>query len=214
MLPRLGASSGRRPNKPQLLPSLGQMPFTDVQKQILDMRARQVATFPPWIHPALSSDANAPADASPFSISTAASGNLAQPFVPYPLPGQGPVQVISYTVERSKIALIRFLAVCHFGGNDPSGSGQVIWRVLRNGGGLRGLSNLIATFGTFAAPKLLTVPIIAIENDTILVTAEVPAKFPNGVVVPPLSAGAGTAATFDGFTYPISEAHEPRPGSY
>ena len=190
------------------------MPFTDVQKQILDMRARQVAISPPWIHPALSADSNAPSDAAPFSISTAASGTLAQPFVLYPQPGAGRVTVIQFTVQPSKLAFIRFLAVCHFGGNDPSGSGQVIWRVLRNGAGLRGLSNLIATFGTYAAPKLLTVPIIAIENDTIQVTVEVPATFPNGVAVPPLSGGAGTAATFDGFTYPLSEATSPRPGSY
>jgi hypothetical protein len=190
------------------------MPFTQEQKQILDMRARQVATAPPYLHPALSSDSNAPTDASPFSISTAASGNLAQPFVPYPLPGMGRVTVIQYTVGPSKIAFVRFLCVAHFGGNDPSGSGQVIWRVLRNGGGLRGLSNLIATFGTFAAPKLLTVPIIAVENDTLQVTVEVPGTFPNGGVVPPLGAGTGTAATFDGFTYPISEAMSPRPGSY
>jgi hypothetical protein len=214
MLPRLGDASGRRRVKPQLLPTLGQMPFTQVQKQILDLRARQVATAPPYLHPALSSDSNAPTDASPFSISTAASGNLAQPFVPYPLPGMGRVTVIQYTVGPSKIAFVRFLCVAHFGGNDPSGSGQVIWRVLRNGGGLRGLSNLIATFGTYAAPKLLTVPIIAVENDTLQVTVEVPATFPNGGVVPPLGAGTGTAATFDGFTYPLSEAMSPRPGSY
>jgi hypothetical protein len=214
MLPRLGASSGRRPNKPQLLPTLGRMPFTETQKQVLDMRARQVAIAPPWLHPALSSDANAPADAAPFSVSTAASGNLAQPFVPYPQPGQGRVTVIQYTIQPSKIGFIRFLAICHFGGNDPSGSGQVIWRVLRNGGGLRGLANLIATFGTYAAPKLLTVPIIGIENDQITVTVEVPLNFPNGNAVPPLSAGAGTAATFDGFTYPLSEATSPRQGAY
>ena len=79
---------------------------------------------------------------------------------------------------------------------------------------MRGLSTLIATFGTFAAPKILTVPIIAVENDTIQVTVEVPATFPNGDVVPPLGAGTGTAATFDGFTYPWSEAISPRPGSY
>jgi hypothetical protein len=214
MLSRLGASTGRRTNKPQLLPTLGQMPFTDTQKQILDMRARQVAAAPPWLHPALTADAHEWANAAPFSVSTAASGNLAQPFVPYPQPGQGRVTVISYTVRPSKIAFIRFLAVCHFGGNDPSGSGQVIWRVLRNGGGLRGLNNLIATFGTYAGPKALPVPIIGIENDTIIVTVEVPLKFPDGTPVPPLGAGQGTAATFDGFTYPLSEAISPRPGSY
>jgi hypothetical protein len=90
-----------------------------------------------------------------------------------------------------------------------------IWRVLRNGGGLRGLSNIIGTFGTYAAPKILTVPIIGIENDVISVTVEVPAFFPDGITpVPPLAAGTGTAATFDGFTYPLSEATSPRPGAY
>jgi hypothetical protein len=190
------------------------MPFTDTQKQILDARARQVANAPPWIHPALSSDANAPADAAPFSWASAPSYNLGQPFIPYPQPGQGRIVVLSYTVQSSKIAFIRFLSISHYGGNDPSGSGQVIWRVLRNGAGLRGLSNLFGTFGTNAAPKLLTAPIIAIENDIISVTVEVPLTFPNGTAVPALGAGQGTAATFDGFTYPLSEATSPRPGSY
>jgi hypothetical protein len=122
--------------------------------------------------------------------------------------------VISFSVPPSKVALIRYLSIVHYGGNDPSGTGQVIWRVLQNGGGIQGLNALTATFGTFAAPKILTAPIIGMENDTIIVTAEVPATFPDGTAVPPVGAGAGTGASFDGFTYALSAATSPLPGSF
>jgi hypothetical protein len=205
---RLGFADGRRTPRAQVLPSLNSMPFTQVQKLALHVKGQALESASPWIHPSLSSDANAPSDANAFTVTPQASGNLGQPFVPYPAPGASAVTVISYTVPRSKMAFIRYLSISHFGGNDPSGSGQVIWRVLVNGGGLRGLNQLTATFGTFAAPKSLTAPIIATENDTISVTVEVPSTFA------PMSGGAGTAATFDGFTMPISEATLPTPGSY
>lgn len=214
MLRRLGASDGRRNRPQQLLPSLGKMPFNQQQKSILNSKAGLVQSAAPWIHPALSSNANAPSDGRSFSVTPLPSGNLAQPWVPYPAPGAGPVIVISYTVPPSQVALIRFLSIVHYGGNDPSGTGQVIWRVLQNGGGLQGLNALTATFGTFAAPKILTAPIVGMENDTIIVTAEVPAFFPNGVAVPALGGGAGTGASFDGFTYSLSAATSPTPGSY
>lgn len=208
MLGRIGFADGRRAVRQQSLPNLGQMPFSTVQKNALNSKASALDTASPWIHPALSSNANAPADSDPFTVTPNPSGNLAQPFVQLLAPGAGPVTIISYSVPRSKIAFIRYLSIAWFGGNDPSGSGQVIWRVLKNGGGLRGLNQLTATFGTFAAPKVLTAPIIAVENDTVSVTAEVPSGFA------PVSGGSGTAATFDGFTLSISQATLPQPGSY
>jgi hypothetical protein len=196
------------------LPQLANLPFSQQQKLVLNMKAGLVQNAAPWIHPTLSSNSNAPSGATPFSITPLPSGNLAQPWVAYPAPGASAVTVITYTVPPGMVALIRLLSIVHFGGNDPSGTGQVIWRVLQNGGGIQGLNSLTATFGTFAAPKTLTAPIIGMENDTIIVTAEVPATFPNGTPVPPLGAGQGTGASFDGFTYTISGATSPTPGSY
>ena len=204
---RLGMSDGRR-SRAVLLPSLARMPFTSVQKSVLNTKAALVQSQPPWIHPALSSDANAPGDADSFTVTTLPSGTTVYPFVAYLAPGAGPVTVISYSVARSKVAFIRYLSISHYGGNDPSGTGQVIWRVLKNGGGIKGLNALSVTVGTQAAPQLLPAPIIAIENDTIVITAEVTAGFPA------MGAGQGTAGAFWGFTLPISEATLPRAGSY
>lgn len=208
MLPRLGFSDGRRASRAQLLPGLSKLPFTQLQKSVLHTKANLVQTAAPWIHPALSSDANAPSDADSFVTLTPSSGTTAYPFVQYPQPGQGAITVISKTIDRSKLAMIRFLSISHYGGNDPSGTGQVIWRVLKNGGGILGLSNINTTIGTAAAPQLLPAPIIGIENDTIIVTVEVTAGFA------PIGQGQGTAAAFFGFSLPLSQATLPPQGSY
>jgi hypothetical protein len=184
------------------------MPFTQIQKAVLHAKAQLVQSASPWIRPGLASDANAPTDADSFTVTTLPSGTLAFPFVGYLDPGAGPVTVISLSVPRSKVAFIRYLSISHYGGNDPSGSGQVIWRVLKNGGGLRGLNALATTVGTAAAPQLLPAPIIGIENETIIVTAEVTAGFAA------MGAGQGTAAAFWGFTLPLSEATLPTQGNW
>lgn len=189
----MGASDGRRNRPTQVLPTLNSQPFTSNQKQALDARARAVVNAPPWIHPALSLF-NPPADADTFRKSSL-------PAQVYPAPGASAVTVLSFTVPRSKLAVIQHLSVVHVGGNPPDFTGQVIWRVLKNGGAYKGLNNLTAQVGTFAAP--LPVTLLAIEGDTIVVTAEVPAAFP------PMGAGQTTAASFDGFMYPLSEALSP-----
>jgi hypothetical protein len=204
---RLGASDGRRPQRQRLLANLGSLPFTQQQKSILNTKANLVQTQPSWINPSISSDSNAPSQANSFVVTTIPSGTVAYPFVAYGQPGAGPVTVISFSVPRSKVAFIRYLSVSHYGGNDPSGTGQVIWRVLQNGGGITGLNALAVTVGTQAAPQLLPAPIIGMENDTIIVTAEVTAGFA------PMGDGQGTAAAFWGFTLPQSEATLPTPGS-
>lgn len=191
-------TDGRRTDTSQLLPNLGQMPFTATQKYVLDQRARAVALAPPYIHPNLNFF-NQPSDAYSFTVTP-------NPAPLYPAPGQGPIIVITYTVPRSQVALIRKLCIVHVGGNPPDFTGNVIWRVLKNGGGLQGLSNLTAQYGTFAAPK--DVFIFAIENDSIQVSVEVPA----GQAAMP--AGTSTAASFDGFRYSIAEATLPQQGSY
>src|SRR5271157_2062597 len=109
MLPRFGQSDGRRLRPAQLLNTLGKMPFTPQQKSILNSKAALIQSAAPWIHPALSSNANAPADADSFTVTTLPSGTVAYPFVAYLPAGQGPVTVISYTVQRSKICFIRYL---------------------------------------------------------------------------------------------------------
>jgi hypothetical protein len=174
------------------------MPFTQLQKHILHMKAGLVQNASPWIHPNLTLF-DQPADADPFRWTS-------NPAMPYPINGQTAVTVLSYTVPRSKIAVVRKLSIIHVGGNPPDFTGQVIWRVLKNGGGLRGMNQLTAQVGTFASP--LSVRFLATEYDTITVTAEVPAGFPN------MPVGTSTVASLDGFTYPLSEATSPLPGSF
>jgi hypothetical protein len=201
----LGRSDGRRSYQAKLLPTLGQMPFSQAQKATLDAKAFAVHNASPFIHPNLNFF-NPPADADSFTVTPS-------PFVLYPVVGATAIPVIVFTVPRSKIAVIRKLAIVHVGGNPPDGTGVVIWRVIRNGGGLRGLSTLTSQYGTYAAPK--DVSIICYENDTIQVTVQCPAFLPDGVTVNPgVPLGQTTAASFDGFMYPLSEAIFPVQGSY
>jgi hypothetical protein len=195
---RLGASDGRRNRPTLLLPNLGRMPFTQHQKAALDARARSVATAPPFIHPELSLW-NPPGDADTFT-------RTSLPAPVYPAPGASAIIVLAFTVPSSKMAVIQHLSIVHNGGNPPDFTGQVIWRVLKNGGAFPGLNNLTAQFGTFAAPK--QVSLIAVAGDRIVVTVEVPAAFAA------MPGGATTAASFDGFTYPQSEALSPQSGRY
>lgn len=194
----MGGSDGRRNRGPQHLPNLRTAPFTPHQKAALDARARAIISASPYIHPNLTL-VNQPADADPFRWTSI-------PAQPYPQPGQSAVTVLSYTVPRSKIAVILKLSIIHVGGNPPDFSGNVIWRVKKNGGGLRGLNQLTAQVGTFAAP--LSVRFIAVENDTLTITAEVP------LGQPAMPVGVTTAASFDGFTYALSEATSPPLGNY
>ena len=204
-----GRSDGRRASASNLLPTLNSQPFTQTQKATLDAKAFSVVNAPPFIHPNLNFF-NPPADSDSFTCTPS-------PFPNYPAvapaTGGGRLTVISYTVPRGKLAVIRKMAIVHFGGNPPDGTGRVIWRVLRNGGGLRGLSTLMAQYGTFAAPK--DVSIFCWENDTISVTVECPAFLPDGKTANPgPPGGSTTAASFDGYMYPLSEATFPLPGSY
>ena len=173
----LGRSDGRRTASTRLLPNLGSMPFTPAQKAILDAKAFSVQNAPPFIHPNLNFF-NPPADSDSFTVTPS-------PFPHYPavMPVGGAISVIIFTIPRGKIAVIRKMSIVHFGGNPPDGTGQVIWRVIRNGGGLRGLSTLMAQYGTFAAPK--DVSIFCWEFDTISVTVECPAFLPDGVTPNP-----------------------------
>jgi hypothetical protein len=201
----MGNSDGRRTPPAQLLPNLGQMPLSHLQKAMLDARARAIASAPPFIHPDLTLFGS-PGDSDSFTVTPS-------PFPNYPAVGFGPIAVIMFSVPRSKLAIIRKLSVVNFGGNPPDGTGIVIWRVLKNGGGLKGLNSLTSQYGTYAAPKDVT--ILGIENDTLMVTVECPALLPDGVTANPgMPGGSSTAASFDGFMYPLSEATQPQQGSY
>lgn len=202
----VGRSDGRRSYAAKLLPNLGSQPFTMAQKATLDAKAFGVQNAPPFIHPGLNFF-NPPADSESFTITPS-------PFPVYPavMPAGGAISVISFTIPRGKIAVIRKMSIVHFGGNPPDGTGRVIWRVIKNGGGLRGLSTLMAQYGTFAAPK--DVSIFCLEFDTISVTVECPALLPNGAANPGPPGGSTTAASFDGYMYPLSEATFPTQGNY
>lgn len=200
----LGRSDGRRQYEEKLIPDLGQMPFTQTQKAVLDAKAFAVQNAVPFLHPDLNFF-NPPSDSDYFTITP-------NPFINYPAIGATAVAIIAYTVPQGKIAVIRKMSIVHFGGNPPDGTGKVIWRVLRNGGGLRGLGTLTAQYGTFAAPK--DASIFCYENDTLTVTVECPATLPSGAVNPGPPGGSTTGASFDGFTYPLSEAVYPQQGGY
>lgn len=198
------SSLSRGPRTP-LIPLLGQMPFTQEQKLALDARALVIDKTPPYINSQLSFY-NPPADNDPFSV-TPINGAPS-----YPTIGAGAVPVISYVVPVGLLAVIRLMSIVHVGGNPPDFTGQVIWRVLKNGAGIRGLNNLNAQYGTFAAPKPLV--LVGVENDIFTITVECPAFLPDGVTPnpgPPL--GSVTAASFDGWTYPLKEAIQPATGS-
>ncbi|MGH9501678.1 MAG: hypothetical protein ACRD20_02375 [Terriglobales bacterium] len=162
----------------------------------MDARAQAVVNSPSYIHPELSFY-NPPADSLPFTVTPI-------PFPAYPLVGANPVVIIQYVVPNGLLAVINKLSVVHVGGNPPDGTGQVIWRVLKNGAGITGMNNLTSEFGTYSNPKSLV--IVAVENDILQVTVELPANLPDGTPNTNMPAGATTAASFDGYTYPLSEA--------
>jgi hypothetical protein len=201
----LGRNDGRRSYQPKLISNLGSLPFSQAQKAVLDAKAFAIQSAPPFLHPNLNFF-NPPADANYFTVTP-------NPFPKYPAVGGGPLTVISFSVPPSKVACVRKMAIVHFGGNPPDGTGIVVWRVLQNGAGLRGLGTLTAQYGTFANP--IEASIFAYENDTLSVTVECPALLPDGVTPNPgPPGGSTTAARFQGFFYPLSEATSPVQGSY
>jgi len=176
-------------------PTLQKMPWTDAQKQSAKARVQNAFGMPPFLNRDISLF-NPPADSRPFIVTPS-------PFPNYPAPGAGPITVITYTVPPGLLAVIYALSIVHVGGNPPDGTGNVIWRVLKNKAGINGLNNLSSQVGTYAAPNLFTIALI--ENDIIVVTAEVPA----GQAAMPM--GDTTAARFHGWTYPLVEATKQGP---
>jgi hypothetical protein len=180
---------------PSLVRNLSLLPFTPQQKAMLDAKAIAVHNAPSYIHPDLSFF-NPPSDSDPFTITP-------NPFPAYPQPGASPVIVIQFQVGRGKLAVINALAVVHFGGNPPDGTGQVIWRVRKNGSGFFGLNNLTSQIGSYSQPRPIV--LTGIENDILDVTVELPATV-NGNPNPAMPPQVTTAARFEGFTYPLNQA--------
>ncbi|HEV3041873.1 MAG TPA: twin-arginine translocation signal domain-containing protein [Candidatus Angelobacter sp.] len=131
-----------------------------------------------------------PAESHPFVFAS----------TPYPfLPAAGApaITILTYTVPQGFNAVINFLAIFYNAGGIVNGSGNIIWRVLLNDTGYKGMNNLQSQYGTDAMP--LPTYISLVENDTIKVTVEVAA----GVVVPP---GATTGARFHGYEYAATKS--------
>lgn len=164
------------------------------QQLSLDKRKHVLREARSYFNPSLSLF-RAPTDSRPVVV-TSPTGTAAQPFVAYPAPGAGPKDVITpFKVDPGLLLVINFMAIIHVGGNPPDGNGNVVWRVLINGNGVKGLNNLNAELGTYAAPNEFVLALV--ENDTIQITVEVPAA------QPAMPAGQATAARFHAWTYPI-----------
>jgi hypothetical protein len=128
----------------------------------------------------------APANALPFIRTTAA---------PFPNYANGPgnaVTILNFQVPKGQIAVVRFLAIVHWGGGVVDGQNVVIWRVLVNGAGVDGLENLGAQVGSWAQPN--EVQFVLQENDVLTITAESVGAAPAGQ----------TSARIHGFSYPVN----------
>lgn len=169
-------------------PNVNSQPWTDQQKLSMSARMKTALSGPSFMNRNISLW-NPPADALPFVVTP-------NPFPNYPAPGAAPIVVIQYVVPPGMMGVITKLAVVHFGGNPPDGTGNVIWSVLINGGGIDGLGNLTSQVGTYAQPNDFVFRIM--ENDIVQVTVE--------VTTAPMPAGQTTAARFHGWTYPLIQA--------
>lgn len=96
------------------------------------------------------------------------------PYVAFPAAGAGPLTLVSFTVPRGMNALLQYLSIFAAGGsNYVDGAANVIWRVLIDDAGVKGLEALMGQFGSASLPLPVAIPLI--ENSTFKVTVEVPA---------------------------------------
>jgi hypothetical protein len=172
-------------------PDFNTRTWSDYQKVAAASLAKTAASAPSFLHQDLTLFLP-PSDAKPFIVTPIL-------FTAYPAAGAAAVVLLSYVAPQGAIAVINKLAIVHVGGNPPDGTGNVIWQVLVNGAGVKGMNNLTSQVGTYAAPN--DTEILLMENDLIQVTVQVPAA---GVPPP-----GTTAARFHGWTYPLSEAIMP-----
>jgi hypothetical protein len=101
------------------------------------------------------------------------------PYVAFPAAGAGPLTLVSYTVPPGLNALLQYLSIFAAGGsNYVDGAATVIWRVLIDDTGIKGMEALQGQFGSASLPLPVAIPLL--ENSTFKVTVEVP----NGQVAP------------------------------
>lgn|GEM_PF-5912608 len=183
-----GHHLGRLGDASSSLPDFNDRTWSDYQKLAASNLASVAANQPSYLNQNLTMFLP-PSDSKAF-IQTP---NL---FTAYPAAGAAAVVVLTYTAPQGAIAVINKIAIVHIGGNPPDGTGNVLWQVVVNGAGVKGLNNLTSQVGTYAAPN--DTEILLIEGDVINVTVQVPA----GKIPPP----GTTAARFHGWTLPLSEA--------
>jgi uncharacterized membrane protein YgcG len=95
------------------------------------------------------------------------------PYVAFPAAGAGPLTLVSYTVPPGLNALLQYLSIFAAGGsNYVDGAANVIWRVLIDDTGVKGMEALLGQFGSSSLPLPVAIPLI--ENSTFKVTVEVP----------------------------------------
>ena len=155
---------------------------------LLQLRAQARANFKSTIDPRMVDQR--PAGARPFNF-----GNV----IPYPNGGVGvggPATVISYTVPQGFNAVIKYVAIVHLSGGFVDGTGNVVWRVLINGGAAPGLDNQQFQIGSMSQPREIV--ILLAENDTLQITVTLP------VAAAGPGAAATTAAVLSGWEYPIA----------
>lgn len=120
------------------------------------------------------------------------------PFIAYPAPGAAAAVVNSIQVPSGHGGVIRKIAVINQGGAYNEGSGQVIWRVLLNGAGVKGLENENSEIGQLTAPA--DTFIVLEDGDILQVTVEVPLLLPGGGANQ--SPAGTTAARLVGWYFP------------
>jgi len=169
-------------------PNVGGQRWTDQQKLSMASRMKTALSGPSFMNRNISLW-NPPGDSLPFIVTP-------NPFPNYPAVGAAPIVIIQYVVPPGMMGVITKLAIVHVGGNPPDGTGNVIWSVLVNGGGIDGLGSLTSQVGTYAQPNDFVFRII--ENDIVQVTVEVTTN--------PMPVGTTTAARFHGWTYPLIQA--------
>jgi hypothetical protein len=179
-------TSSRVPSVPEWQhPNLDAQPWTDEQKLSISKRMRTALSGPTFLNRNLSLF-NPPADSLPFIVTPSV-------FPAYPAVAAAPIVVIEYQVQPGMLAVITRLAIVDNGAN-TIGNGNILWSVLINGGAIDGLGNLTMPIGTLAQPN--DVVFVAHEQDIIQVTVQVTTG----------AAAGTTAAMFQGWTYPLSQA--------
>ncbi len=140
-----------------------------------------------------------PADASQLIQTPDGTNGSSNGFPVYPAPGAARIVIIAYTVPPGMNCIFDYLAIVHNGGQEMqfNGSGNIIWRVLINGGAVKGMHALNSEVGSWAQPNPVLIPLA--ENDVIQITVEVPA----GQAAIPV--GMTSGARLHGHLFPVAK---------